>query len=230
LRPTILALLTAAAAIIGWSPPPVTAADAVNIPEAESKLASLIKAEHLRVCGTVLTRAAQHTSLDRWRARDMLSRNYFSHTIPGGSYYWDHFRHFGIEDWVSPYASEILATNTHVSSDSAAGTYAYKSFMASAPHRGAIRNCSYNTFGVGAYREGSRRDFAVTFSRQPTERTTRDSNVRTGPGTSYDITMTVPIGTRQIVFLHRTDTQGRRWDNGYIAGFARGWVADSATK
>jgi hypothetical protein len=161
---------------------------------------------------------------------DMVIRDYFSHTIPGGSYYWDHFRHFGIEDWVSPYASEILATNTHISSDSAAGTYAYKSFMASAPHRGAIRNCSYNTFGVGAYREGSRRDFAVTFSRQPTERTTGSTSVRTGPGTSYDKTLIVPASTRQFVFMHRTDASGRRWDSGYIEGVSRGWVLDSATK
>ncbi len=52
----------------------------------------------------------------------MLDRNYFGHRIPGGTYYWDHFRRFGIEDWVSPYASEILATNTYVASDYSGGT------------------------------------------------------------------------------------------------------------
>lgn len=229
MRYAVLALLSCAATLCS-SPAPVAAADIVNIPSGEARLTDLIQTEHLRVCGTSLTSVVQHRSLDRWRARDMLDRNYFGHRIPGGSYYWDHFRRFGIEDWVSPNASEILATNTHVASDSGAGTYAYKGFMASAAHRGAIRNCAFNTFGVGAYREGSRRDFAVTFSRQPTERTTVSTRVRAGPGTSCDMVKVVPVATRQIVFLHRTDATGRRWDSGYIAGVARGWVPDSSTK
>ena len=157
-----------------WSarPAPAAAADIVHIPAGETRLASLIRAEHVRFCGTSLTLVGQHVALDRWRAKDMLARNYFSHTIPGGTYYWDHFRRFGIEDWFSPNASEIIATNIHMASDNDAAAYAYRQFMDSAAHRGAIRNCALNAFGVGAYREGSRRDFAVTFSRQPTERTT----------------------------------------------------------
>jgi hypothetical protein len=231
MRNAVLAMLAGAAAVVTSSPTPAAAADIVNIPAGEGRLADLIRAEHLRVCGTSLTLVVQHQALDRWRARDMLDRNYFGHRIPGGTYYWDHFRRFGIEDWVSPYASEILATNTYVASDYSGGTRAYNDFMDSAPHRGAIRNCTYNTFGVGAYREGSRRDFAVTFSRQPTERTTMNSRVRTGPGTSYDTIEIVPVATRQIVFLHRSDSNGHRWDSGYVAGVAaRGWVPDSSTK
>ena len=229
MRNALLAL-TAAACVLGSRPAPAAAADIVHIPAGETRLASLIRAEHVRFCGTSLTLVGQHVALDRWRAKDMLARNYFSHRIPGGSYYWDHFRRFGIEDWFSPHASEIIATNTHVASDAAAGTYAYEGFMDSAPHRAAIRNCDLNTFGVGAYREGSRRDFVVTFSRQPTERTTATIGVRAGPGSSYDTTMVVPISTRQIVFLHRTDAHGNRWDSGYIAGVARGWLPDAATK
>ena len=229
MRHALLAL-AAAAAILSARPAPAAAADIVHIPAGETRLASLIRAEHVRFCGTSLTLVGQHVALDRWRAKDMLARNYFSHTIPGGTYYWDHFRRFGIEDWFSPNASEIIATNIHMASDNDAAAYAYRQFMDSAAHRGAIRNCALNTFGVGAYREGSRRDFAVTFSRQPTERTTGSTSVRTGPGTSYDTTMIVPASTRQFVFMHRTDASGRRWDSGYIEGVSRGWVLDSATK
>lgn len=211
------------------SAPTAMAASPVRIESGEDRLAELIRQEHLRACGHSLVRASQHNRLDRWRADDMLTKGYFSHSIPAGGHYWDYFRRYGIEDWVAPYASEILATNTGYSSDTAGGTAAYKGFMDSSAHRAAIRNCSYNAFGVGAYRVGSHRVFAVTFSKQPTERAEKTLTAREGPGTSYDIAGTVDDGTRQLVFKHRNDSTGRRWDQGWISGFGSGWLLDALT-
>ena len=195
---------------------------------AENTLVSLINKEHTRVCGRGLLRAYQHNNLDRWRAKDMVVRNYFSHTILGTSNKaWNYFPRYGIGEWLG--AGEILAWNAYP--DSVSATTAFNQFMGSATHRALIQNCYYNAFGVGGYKDGAKRMFASTFSRQPVERVTYSPyKVKSGP---YSSTTTLFYAYRyanpQMVFRHVYNKYGNRWDYGHWAGKGWGWAYDRRT-
>lgn len=224
----IVALALAIAAIIPAAAPAAASSYSTT---AENRMASLIIAEHKRVCGTTLLRVRQHNNLDRWRARDMFVNGYFGHDIPSGGHYYDYFRRYGIEDWVSPYASEILAWNRYSGdTDYTAATRAFNQYMNSSPHRRAIQNCAYNTFGVGAYSGNEKRMFATTFSKQPIEKVIKFTYARTGPGFGYTAKFRAEVGMNQFVFKHRYDTRGRRWDYGAFRHVGWGYVPDYKTR
>lgn len=224
----IVAVALAIAAIIPSAAPVAAAGYSTS---AEDHLSSLVKAEHKRVCGFTLLRVRQHNNLDRWRARDMVVNDYFGHNIPGGTHYYDHFRRYGIEDWVSPYASEILAWNRYSGDTNySAATRAFNQFMNSDPHRRAIQNCAYNTYGVGAYVSGDKRMFAITFSKQPIETVIKFTYARSGPGFGYTARHRAEVGMNQFVFKHRYSTTGTRWDYGAFRGVGWGYVPDYKTR
>jgi hypothetical protein len=196
---------------------------------AEDTMASLISAEHARVCGTTLLRAFQHDSIDRWRAKDMVVRGYFSHIIKGTSRnVFSYFADYGIRGYLG--GGEIIAWNMYPD-DVAAGA-AFNSFMGSPGHRAVIRSCSNNTFGVGAFKgTNGRKMFAVTFSRQPVERSAASSlRVRYGPGVQFATRFIAPYGARQVVFDWRYDGLERRWDYGRFSGIGWGWAPDWLTR
>lgn len=188
---------------------------------AENRMADLIQREHARACGSSIPiRAYQHRGLSRWRAKDMVVRDYFSHTIKGTSNtVFAYFRKYGIEDWT--FGGENIGWTGYA--DYLAADHVFKMFMESPGHRALIRECRFNAFNVGSYKAGSKKMFTVTFSRQPSERVAVSRlNFRTGPGTQYGIRFVARYGERQFVFKHRYDRYGRRWDFGAVRG--RGWA------
>jgi hypothetical protein len=191
-------------------------------PTAESRLASLIIAEHKRSTGTSLYRVPQHNSIDDWRAKDMAERNYFSHTILGtNKKVFDYFGKYGIGYWTG--AAEIIAWNTY--SDSESADVAFRGWMNSPTHRAVIQTAGYNAFGVGSYkRPDGRKVFVATFSKQVTKRTTRATYLRTG-------IFATPIalldsGARVLLFRAKRDSWGRNWYRVYAPSVKKtGWIA-----
>lgn len=123
-------------------------------------LRDLINAEHHRVCGSYLVNDAQLVWVARWKAQDMGYRGYFAHAALDGSHVWDFYDRVGIP-W-SKGTGEILAWNSYP--DDYAASVAYSQFMASSSHRAAIRNCAFDRFGVGSFKAGTKRLFAVEFT------------------------------------------------------------------
>lgn len=127
---------------------------------AENRLAYLIQREHLRWCKSRVYRNSPLNYVARWRARDMVVRNYFSHTIKGTTRrVFDYFYRWRIQ-WV--YAGEIMAWNTY--SDAESPNVAYRQFMGSYSHRKLIHTCRFRRLGVGAYKGGSKHMFVVVFT------------------------------------------------------------------
>lgn len=116
-----------------------------------STLRARVAAEHLRVCGQALVSDSQLTWVARWKAQDMGYRGYFAHRAKDGAMVWDFYARAGIP-WAHG-AGEIIAWNSYPDSNSAEA--AYQQFMGSAAHRGAIRYCGYDHFGVGAFKVAS---------------------------------------------------------------------------
>ena len=84
----------------------------------------------------------------RWRSKDMIDRDYFSHSIPpaGGKV-------FGIleaEEYCFTLAGENIGWNTH--SDGVATEWIHQAFLDSPGHRTNIVAVPWNAIGVGAYK------------------------------------------------------------------------------
>ena len=215
-------LIACALALVLFVPAPVASVSwpsGTSSASQEAALASLVQQEHARVCGSPLAvRAYQHNRLDDWRARDMVARNYFGHTILGTSRRaGDYFARYGIRYWLA--WGEILATNTGYSNPAET---AFQQFMGSTPHRDVIQNCRYNAFGVGSYMgSGGKAIFALTFSQQKVERLYRSRlSYRSGPGWSYRHRYTLVAGETMLVFS-RSSTG---WERVFKPGRARGWA------
>lgn len=126
----------------------------------EGALRDLIVAEHRRVCGTTLSVDTRLVWLARYRATDMVLNGYFSHTTLTGKKVWSFLATSRVTYQT---AAEILAWNSY--SDDLSPKEAYRDFMASAGHRSAIRACAYTRIGVGDFKAGGKRMYAVLFIR-----------------------------------------------------------------
>lgn len=126
---------------------------------AEAVLRYLIAAEHQRVCGSTLANDARLVWMSRYRSTDMVLNGYFAHTNPvTGKRVFDLMAKAGIG---YSHAAEIIAWNTY--SDDLSPKATYSQFMSSSGHRSAIRSCAYTRFGVGDYKVGTKRMYAVLF-------------------------------------------------------------------
>ena len=189
---------------------------------AATQLANLIAKEHARVCGRSLYRSFLHDRIAQWRSDDMVSRDYFSHTVKGTTKnVFDYLGKYGIRDWV--WGGENIAYNTYP--DDISGAAAYSQFMNSAGHRAIIRDCRNNSFGVGATKGADgRKMYAVVFTQQTIRRvSTSYAWSRYGPGTQYALRSKLPYYARMVVFNHAYDSLGRKW---YYerSGYGWGWV------
>lgn len=217
----ILALSLSVAAV------PAVFAGSIDV-GAEATLATLVNREHARVCGPSLFRAPQLNAVARWRAQDMLDRDYFSHTILGtANKAWDYFAKYG--NTQSNGSGENIGWNNYP--DDISASVVYQMFMNSAGHRALIQSCFYNTFGVGSYKaDNGKHMYVVLFTKQPVERViVWRAPVRSGPGIAYPRLRYVYIGQRQYVFRHAYRL-GIHWDYGYFPGNGWGWVRDSKTR
>lgn len=87
------------------------------------------------------------TSIARWRSKDMITRNYFSHTIPGST---NVFHVLDQKGYCYHLAGENIGWNTYP--DDVATATIQQSFMNSAGHRANILGKTWDAIGVGAYK------------------------------------------------------------------------------
>ncbi len=130
--------------------PPVSASTwGVGRPSesAEAIVRGLINGEHSRVCGKTLDHRPKLGWAARYKAMDMGYRDTLSHAFVDDSRIRDFYPEVRID--FSHGAGEIIGVNTY--SDSGSPRRIFEGWMASPDHRGAIRNCDYDRFGVGAF-------------------------------------------------------------------------------
>jgi uncharacterized protein YkwD len=87
------------------------------------------------------------TSVARWRSKDMITRDYFSHTIPGYGKVWDKLSAVG---YCYKLAGENIGWNNYP--DDIATAAIHQQFMDSAGHRENIMGPAWDHIGVGAYK------------------------------------------------------------------------------
>ncbi len=83
----------------------------------------------------------------RWRSKDMIDRNYFSHSIPGYGKVWDKLNAIG---YCYNVAGENIGWNNYPD-DIATGAI-QQAFMDSAGHRANIMGKTWDVIGIGAYK------------------------------------------------------------------------------
>ena len=172
-------------------------------PWAEAQARSLVESAHVAACGRSLAVSAPMTNLARWRAKDMVVRGYYSHTIAGTNRHaWDYFGAYGV---AARQGAEILVWNDYPVDLSPAS--AVQQWLLSASHRAIVTSCAYDTFGIGTY-EGptGKKMFVGIFgvSTATAARATRTVSVgslalRAGPGTGYAVRAYEGRGTRLTV-------------------------------
>ena len=100
------------------------------------------------------------TSVARWRSKDMIVRNYFSHDIPGGSSVFDVLQDKG---YCFNLAGENIGYNAYP--DDVAAQAVHLKFMDSAGHRANIMGKAWDVIGIGAYKGGTEKKmFTVLFA------------------------------------------------------------------
>ena len=86
-------------------------------------------------------------SVARWRSKDMIQRDYFSHSIPGYGKVWDKLHAIG---YCYKVGGENIGWNNYP--DDIATAAIHKMFMDSAGHRANIMGRAWDVIGVGAYK------------------------------------------------------------------------------
>jgi uncharacterized protein YkwD len=87
------------------------------------------------------------TSVARWRSKDMIDRDYFSHTIPG---YGSVFKKLDSKGYCYKVAGENIGWNTYPDDEATAAIH--QMFMDSSEHRANILGKAWDVIGVGAYK------------------------------------------------------------------------------
>jgi uncharacterized protein YkwD len=88
------------------------------------------------------------TSIARWRSKDMIVKDYFSHTIAGTSY--NVFHVLDQKGYCYRIAGENIGWNNYP--DDVATTTIQRQFMGSPDHRANILGKAWDVIGVGAYK------------------------------------------------------------------------------
>ena len=86
-------------------------------------------------------------SVARWRSKDMIDRDYFSHTIPGYGKVWDKLHDIG---YCYKVAGENIGWNNYP--DDVATAAVHSAFMDSSGHRANILGKTWDVVGIGAYK------------------------------------------------------------------------------
>jgi uncharacterized protein YkwD len=134
-----------AAALMAWSPQVATG---WNQSSAESTLWQLLNGDRVNNGLSPLAQNSTLVSLARWRSKDMVQRNYFSHTILGTS--WQVYHYMDADGLRYVWAGENIGWNNGYS-DADSPIKMNEGFMGSADHRANILQPSWTHGGVGAY-------------------------------------------------------------------------------
>ena len=99
-------------------------------------------------------------SIARWRSKDMITRDYFSHDIPGGGRVFDTMTARG---YCYNVAGENIGWNTYP--DDVATAQIQRMFMDSSGHRSNIVGKAWDRIGIGAYKgPGGKKMWTVLFA------------------------------------------------------------------
>lgn len=100
------------------------------------------------------------TSVARWRSKDMIKRDYFSHSIPGYGSVFDVLQSKG---YCFKVAGENIGWNSYP--DEVATQAVHQQFMGSAGHRKNIMGKAWDVIGVGAYKSATgKKMYTVLFA------------------------------------------------------------------
>jgi uncharacterized protein YkwD len=114
----------------------------------ESKLVSLTNQARAAAGLRALKVDSKLTSIARSRSKDMIVRDYFSHTILGTNY--NVFHILDTKGYCYKIAGENIGWNNYP--DDVATTTIQRQFMESAGHRANILGKSWDVIGIGAYK------------------------------------------------------------------------------
>jgi uncharacterized protein YkwD len=100
------------------------------------------------------------TSVARWRSKDMIDRDYFSHNIPG---YGSVFKKLDSRGYCYKVAGENIGWNTYPDDEATAAIH--RMFMDSSGHRANVLGRAWDVIGVGAYKgAGGKKMWTVLFA------------------------------------------------------------------
>jgi len=142
-------------------PAPVAAWDAGSFSAAaEAELLQLTNQARASAGLRALKLDSALTSIARWRSKDMIARDYFSHDIPGAGSVFDVLQEKG---YCFNLAGENIGWIT--AADDAAAQGVHLMFMDSAGHRANILGDAWDVIGIGAYKgDTEKRMFTVLFA------------------------------------------------------------------
>jgi uncharacterized protein YkwD len=147
--PLAVALLFAATTVITLAAPAATLAWDTNAfsSTSESQLVTLTNRARASAGLRALKVDSTLRSVARWRSKDMITRNYFSHSIPGYGKVWDKLNAIG---YCYKVAGENIGWNNYP--DDLATAAIQQAFMNSAGHRANILGKTWDVIGIGAYK------------------------------------------------------------------------------
>jgi uncharacterized protein YkwD len=141
---TSVGLLAAPQATLAWDANSFSSAS-------EAQLVSLTNQARAAAGLKALKVDSKLASIARWRSKDMITRNYFSHTILGTSYMVFHV--LDTKGYCYKVAGENIGWNNYP--DDVATTTVQRQFMNSSGHRANILGKSWDVIGIGAYKGAS---------------------------------------------------------------------------
>jgi uncharacterized protein YkwD len=133
--------LVAAPATLAWDHNSFSASS-------EKLLASLTNKSRASAGRRALRVDAALTSIARWRSKDMITRGYFSHSIPPSGK--NVFSVLDSKGYCYRIAGENIGWNAYP--DDIATAAIHQSFMESSGHRANILNKAWDVMGIGAYK------------------------------------------------------------------------------
>ena len=147
--PLAVATLFAVTSVVTLAAPAATLAWDVNSfsSTSESQLVTLTNRARASAGLRALKVDSTLRSVARWRSKDMIVRDYFSHTIPGYGKVWDKLNAIG---YCYKVAGENIGWNNYP--DDLATAAIQQAFMNSSGHRANILGKAWDVIGIGAYK------------------------------------------------------------------------------
>jgi len=134
-----------AAALLTWAP---TSATGWNQGSAEATLWQLMNGARVNNGRRAVAQHSTLVSLARWRSKDQVQRNYFSHTILGTNYQVYHW--YDTNGLNYSWGGENIGWNSGAS-DADSPVLIHEGFMNSPGHRANVLEPSFTHGGVGAF-------------------------------------------------------------------------------
>ena len=148
-----IGLLATPGATLGWSAGAFSSASEQQLLALTNQARSSAGRSTLRWDGAL-------ASIARWRSKDMITRDYFSHNIPGGGMVFDEMDARG---YCYKVAGENIGWNTYP--DDVATGQIQQMFMNSSGHRSNILGKAWDRIGIGAYKgAGGKKMWTVLFA------------------------------------------------------------------